>query len=72
MNRHSALSYNLSSVSRQEEMSSSTYTNIPPSFAQRTSLQGLKNPPSKNCAEGNDSSVSVSDIYNMSIIIITY
>ena len=66
MNRHSVLSCNLYSVSKQEQMSSLTYRSIPPPFEQRSSLQGLENSSSKNCAEGNDSSVFVSDISNMS------
>ena len=61
MNRHSVLSCNLYSVSKQEEISSLTYRSIPPPFAQRS-----KSPYSKICAEGNDSSIFVWDMSNIS------
>ena len=51
-------------------MSSLTYGSFPPPFAQRTSLSGLENPSGKNCAEGNDSWVFISDISNMSSLTI--
>ena len=60
MNSHSLLSCNLYSV-----MSSLIYRSILPPFAQRSSLQGLENPSSKNSAVGNDSSVFVSDNRNI-------
>ena len=66
INRHSLLSCNLYSDSKQGEMSSLTYRSVSPPFAQRSSLYGLENPSSKNCAEGHDSSIFVSDISNMS------
>ena len=66
MNRHSVLSCNLYSVSKQEKMSSLTYRSIPPPFVQRSSMQGLENPSSKYCAEGDDSSIFVSDFSNIS------
>ena len=47
-------------------MSSFTYRSIPPPFARRFSLWGLKNPSTKNCGEGNDSSIFISDTSNMS------
>ena len=66
INRHSLLSCNLYSVSKPGEMSSLTYRSVSPPFAQRSSLYGLENPSSKNCAEGHDSSIFVSDISNIS------
>ena len=63
MNRHSELSCNLHSVSKQEEMSSLTYRSIPLPFPQSVrSRESIL----QNCAEGNDSSSFVSDVSNIS------